>query len=470
MTKEQREAKIAELNWPEAPKLVTSLPGPKGLEMFQEAMQWETIQRPAGSVFPIAAAESFGACFKDVDGNVLIDLAGGVGVKSTGSCHPKVVEAIRKQAGIQGHAVDFATPIKHELVKIMRKTAPNGLKDNCFLAFCQSGTAAGETAIKQAKMITGRNQIVVFEGAYHGVYGHTNAMTTGEGYRHGYGQLMPGIVHLPYPYCYRCPFGMEYPKCDMQCAKYVEWKINTPYTGVDDVAAIVCEGLQGEGGYLVAPKEWWPMLKKTAEKAGALCVCDEVQSGFGRSGKLWAAEYYDFDPDIEIFGKGVGNDMPVTGVMTDSKYWDKLTGQSQPNTFAGNGITMAAAKANFDIMLDPEMNLMARANELGAHFEARMKEAQKTIEQIGDIRGVGLFRSIELVKDPATKEPTDPNLFNELLPAIYSKGVLSIPCGKFANVMRFMPSLTITQEHFDKALDIVIETLGEFKDKMAGKK
>lgn len=468
MTPSEKEKILESLSHPDAPKQVTdTIPGPKASEIFQEMLSLESPQRPAATVFPLVAEEAKGVTIKDVDGNVFIDFAAGVGVKSTGSCHPKVVKAIQDQAPKMGHMIDALTPLKYEVVKTMRESAPHGLKNNCFMTYFQSGTGAAESCVKQSKMITGKSQVVVFEGAYHGVFGHTNAMTVGENYRQGYGQLMPNIHHMPYAYCYRCPFNMEYPKCGVECAKYLDYKLNTPYTGLDDVAAVICESFQGEGGYVVPPKEWWPMISKAAEKAGALVVADEVQSGFGRSGKMWACEYYDFSPNMITFGKGVGNDQPFAGVMTHSKYLEKLTPQSQPNTFTGNSITLAAVKANYEIMTDPEMDLINRANDLGDHIQARFKDAQKTIEQIGDIRGRGLWQAIELVKDPATKEPTRPELLNDLLPTLFGKGLFTVPCGRYANVLRFMPSLTISMKHLDTALDILIETLEELKDKMA---
>lgn len=467
MTNDKKEQALEALSFPEAPKLVTdTIPGPKAGKIFQEMMALETPQRPAATVFPLVAEEAKGVTIKDVDGNIFIDFGAGVGVKSTGSCHPKVVKAIQEQAPKMGHMIDALTPLKYEVVKIMRDTAPHDLKNNCFMTYFQSGTGGAEACIKQSKMITGRNQIVAFEGGYHGVFGHTNAMTVGETYRQGYGALMPYVHHLPYAYCYRCPFNMEYPKCGVECAKYADYKLNTPYTGLDDVAAVICESFQGEGGYIVPPKEWWPMIKKAAEKAGAMCIADEVQSGFGRSGKMWACEHYDFNPDMITFGKGVGNDQPFAGVMTNSKYIDKLTLQSQPNTFSGNSITLAAVKANYEIMLDPEMDLMGRATELGEYMQSRFKEAQKNIEQIGDIRGQGLWQAIELVKDPDTKEPTRPEFLGDLFPALFAKGLFSVPCGRHANVLRFMPSLTISKKHLDISLDILFETLEELKDKM----
>ncbi|MCP4752440.1 MAG: aspartate aminotransferase family protein [Proteobacteria bacterium] len=465
MDNEQREKAIAELNYSEAPRMTNEFPGPKAKEIFAEGMALETYQRAAGLAWPIVAEEARGACIKDVDGNIIIDGCASIAVVGVGHNHPKVVEAIRDQAGKYGHIFDLTSPIKVELIKKMVTTAPPGLKDDAFVAFGMSGTAAAEIAVKQARMITGRTEVCAFEGAYHGVFGAANAMTTGSRYRRGYGPLMPGVFHVPYPYCYRCPFDAEYPKCDMLCAKFVDYQLNTPNTGKDDVALIIAEGMQCEGGYVVAPQEWWPMMRKVADKNGCLLAVDEVQSGFGKSGKLWIIEHYDCRPDIVTFAKAVGGDQPVAGAITRSSFADKLQIASQPMTFTGNAISLAASLANYEIMLDPELDLMGRATRLGEEFQALMKEAQKTNEVIGDIRGLGLLQAIELVKDPATREPVDSNKVHRLLVGpIMERGLWLVGCGRYGNVIRFMPPLTITHEHFLKSVEIIVEVLKENQD------
>ncbi|MBW2062121.1 MAG: aspartate aminotransferase family protein [Deltaproteobacteria bacterium] len=468
MDKEQREKAIAALNYPEAPKLVTEYPGPKSKAIYDECMILESPQRASGLAWPIAVEEGRGACLKDVDGNIFIDGCSGIAVAGVGHNHPRVVKAIQEQAARFGHGFDLSNPVKTRLLKKMVETAPPGLKDGSFVTLAMGGTDAVETAVKQAKMITGRSQICAFEGAYHGVFGTANAMTTGAAYRRNYGPLMPGVFHVPYPYCFRCPFNLEYPKCDMQCAKFVDYQLNTPYTGKDDVAAIVAEGMQGEGGYVVAPKEWWPMMREIADKNGCLLVDDEVQSGFGKTGRLWAIEHYDCQPDVMIFGKAVGGDQPVAGVFTRSQYWEKLAMGSQPVTFASNSISMAASLANYEIMLDPEMDLMGRATKLGNEFQAMIKEAQKTIEIIGEVRGLGLLQAIELVKDPKTREPVDSRkLMGLLLGPVAARGLWIVPAGRYTNVIRFMPPLTIAYDHFIKSVEIIIEVLKAGKDDLS---
>jgi len=468
MNEKDREKIIAELNYPEAPKMVTTYPGPKSKAAFDEGMVLESPQRAADLAWPIIIEEGRGACLKDMDGNIFIDGCSGIAVTACGHNHPKVVETIQRQAEKFGHGFDLTNPVKTTLLKIMIKNAPPGLRNNCFVALAMSGTDAVETAVKQARMITGRDQICAFEGAYHGVFGTANAMTTGERYRHNYGVLMPGVFHVPYPYCYRCAFNLTYPACDLQCANFVDYQLNTPYTGKDNVAAIVAEGMQGEGGYIPAPKEWWPRMRQIADKNGCLLVDDEVQSGFGKSGKLWIIEHYDCEPDILIFGKAVGGDQPVAGVFTKSEYYRNLVFGSQPVTFAGNSISMSVSIANYEIMLDPEMDLMGRASKLGDEFQTMMREAQADNEFIGDIRGMGLLQAIELVKDPETKEPVEAGkIFRLLSGPIAARGLWIVNAGRYGNVIRFMPPLTIAYDHFVKSVEIIIDVLNENKDDLS---
>jgi 4-aminobutyrate aminotransferase len=468
MTDNEREKVIAELNYPEAPKMVTDFPGPKSKAIWEQNLLLETPQRAAGLAWVTAVEEGRGACLKDADGNIFIDGCSSIAVSSVGHNHPKVVKAIQDQAAKLGHSFDIASTMKVTLLKKMIETAPLGLRNSSFITLVMSGTAAAEAAVKQAKMITSKSNIVAFEGAYHGVFGTANAMTTGWGYRENYGPLMPGVIHLPYPYCYRCPFNLEYPQCALECAKFVDYQLNTPYTGKDNVAAIVAEGMQGEGGYVVPPKEWWPLMRRIADKNGCLLVDDEVQCGFGKTGKLWAIEHFDCQPDIMTFGKAVGGDQPVAGIFTKAEYGKKLAPASQPITFSGNAISMAAALANYDVMLDAELDLMGRALELGSQFQTMLKEAQKNNEQIGDIRGMGLLQCVELVKDPKSKEPVNRRaLLGLLTRELMSRGLWTVMAGRFSNVVRFMPPLTIRRDHFTWCVETIIDVLKNNKDELS---
>jgi 4-aminobutyrate aminotransferase len=468
VNEKEREQLIGEWNFPEAPKVSDSFPGPKAAEVFGELSKLETPQIALGSVLPFVPEEAKGAVFKDVDGNFVIDFCSCISVVSVGHQHPKVVEAIADQAGKLGHVFDIATREKLDLIKRMSATAPPGLRDDCFVTLALSGTDAACAAAKNARMATGKNQVIAFTGGYHGVFGTALAMTTGNRYREDYGPLMGGVVHLPYAYCYRCPFGMEYPKCGIECAKYADSMLNQPYTGITDAAALIVEPVQGEGGFIVPPSEWFQQLKQSCEKHGCLMVSDEVQSGFGKTGKLWATEHFGFEPDALIFGKAVGGDQPLTGVMMRSEHREKLVLGSQPATFSGNVISLAASMANYEIMTDPDLDLMGRATRLGEEMQSIFVDAQKSVEQIGDIRGLGLMQAIEFVKDPETKEPADAGAIIGIMIEMFQKGVIVVPAGRWGNTLRFMPPLTIKRDQFFDVVEMVVDTIKAHKDALAG--
>ena len=265
---------------------------------------------------PFVWEEARGATVKDPDGNILIDLAGGNAVNNVGHTHPHVVEAVRAQAGKLMHALDMVNPKRVELAKRLSEIMPQGLRGNCFTAYSTGGSGAIEIALKYAKRITGRNEILAFQGAYHGVYHGSLALTCSPRLRTGWGSLMAGVHHLPFGYCYRCFIGLAYPSCDLACAKYVDQVLNTPYSGITDAAAVIVEPIQGEGGYVDPPDGFYQRIKRACEKAGTLFIVDEIQSGFGRTGKMWAIEHWGVEPDILVWGKGVGGDLPITGVTS----------------------------------------------------------------------------------------------------------------------------------------------------------
>jgi 4-aminobutyrate aminotransferase len=264
---------------------------------------------------------------------------------------------------------------------------------------------------------------------------------------------------MPYAYCYRCAFNMTYPACDIQCAKYVDYALNTPYTGLDDVAAIIIESEQGEGGYVAPPPEYFQIIKKAAEKYGALYVADEVQSGAGRTGKMWCIEHAGVVPDMLTWGKGMGGDMPMAGVTFRNEINKSLVEGSQPSTFAGNALACAVSMTNIDIITDKEMDLIGRADQLGKEVQGKLKDAAKTVKIIGDVRGRGLMIGLEVVADRKTKEPLAEDKCGEITMKLLNSGVLMVPCGRYGNVFRFMPPLTVPRDMALKAIDILIDIL-----------
>jgi 4-aminobutyrate aminotransferase len=455
------EKELASLSYDEAPKMITDqIPGPKTQESLAKAFECESMARGGGK-FPLVFAEGKGTTIKDPDGNVYIDITAGVAVNSVGRCHPRVVDAMKSQIDTLMHASDISNVRRTELAEAVAGIMPGNLKNNCITYFTQGGSGAVETAIKFVRKITGRTQIAAFHGGYHGVWCGSNSLTTGDQYREGYGPFIPGVIHLPYPYCYRCCFGLEYPSCKMQCAKYVDYILNTPYTGADDVGALIIEAQQGEGGYLPPPPEYLPMVKEACEKHGALFISDEVQAGAGRTGKMWCIEHSGVEPDMITWGKGMGGDVPMAGLSIRKDLAEKINDHSQPNTFAGNAVAAAACLTNIEILTENDSALINRAAELGEEICTYLRKESESLDIIGDIRGNGLMIGIEMVKDRESREPLEPERVGQLLMGMLSKGVVMVPCGRFGNVFRFMPPLVVTREQARKASDILLETVRE---------
>ena len=454
------EKDLARLSYSDAPKIVTEIPGPATQKYLKDSFENESMARGGGR-FPFVMAEGKGVTVKDPDGNLMIDITAGVAVNAVGRCHPRVVKAMKDQMETLMHAADISSVKRTELAKKVAGIMPKGLKDNCITYFTQGGSGAMETALKFARKITGRTQVAAFHGAYHGVWMGCNSLTTGDQYRKGYGPFIPGIIHLPYPYCYRCCFGLEYPTCNLQCAKYVDYVLNTPYTGADDVGALIIEAQQGESGYVPTPPGYLEIVKKACEKHGALYISDEVQAGAGRTGKMWCIEHSGVEPDMIAWGKGMGGDVAMAGLSIRKDLAQKIDDNSQPNTFAANGVSSAACMTNIDILTENDMALVKRAGTLGTKIKNWINEAADHVRIIGDVRGNGLMIGIEMVEDKGTKEPLNPEAVGNLVGDMLSKGMIMVPCGRFGNVFRFMPSLVITEEYSKKAVDILIETAKE---------
>ena len=451
------EQELAKLSYPGAPKMVTGkVPGPKTQEALGDSLKYESMARGAGR-FPCVFDEGMGSTVKDPDGNTYIDITAGVAVNAVGRRHPRVVKAIEEQLGKLMHAIDITNTQRIELAEKVSSVMPEGLRGHCVSYFAQGGSGAVETAIKFARRMTGRSQIVAFHGAYHGVWCGSGSLTTGDQYRQGYGPFMSGVIHVPYAYCYRCCFNMEYPSCGVQCAKYVDYVLNTPYTAADDVAALIVEAQQGEGGYLAPPPEYLQMLKAACEKHGALFIADEIQAGTGRSGKMWAIEYSGVVPDMLTWGKGMGGDLPMAGVTFRDDLADKIPDSSQPNTFAGNALSAAVCMTNIDILTENNSDLIKRAGQVGEDIKERLQERAKETRIIGDVRGRGLMIGIELVKDKETRKPLDGDSMGKVIFGMLNRGVIMVPCGRYGNVLRFMPPLTITREYCNKATDILLD-------------
>ena len=452
------EQQLAELSFADAPKMITgSVPGPKAGAVLAEAREHESMTRGSGG-FPLVFDAGKGVTVKDPDGNLYIDVSAGVGVSSVGRSHPRVIETMEKQSKVLMHGADCSSTKRGELAKKIASIAPPGLRNNCITYFTQSGSGALECAIKFARSVTGRNQIVAFHGAYHGVWAASNAITTGDQYRKGYGPFMGGVIHAPYPYAYRFPLPLGDKSCEEVCGDYVDYLLNTPYTAADDVAAVIVEPLQGEGGYIPPDPEFFIRVKAACEKHGALFIADEVQAGTGRTGRMWSIEHAGVEPDMVTFGKGMGGDLPMAGVIMRKDLAQQLEDGSQPQTFAANSVSAAVAMTNIDII--NEYGLVERAAQVGREVLDRLKAVSENLPIIGEVRGRGLMIGIELVKDSETREPADEDMMMKVVMGLLSNGIIMVPCGRYGNVLRLMPSLTITRDYMNRAVDILLDVLG----------
>ncbi len=451
------EQELEALSFPGAPKIVSSvLPGPTSATLLEEAPNYESMTRGGGR-FPLVFDNGKGVTVLDPDGNLYIDMSAGVAVNSVGRVHPDVIAAIDRQSKVLMHGSDISNTKRGELAKKLASVAPPGLRDNCITYFTQSGSGAVESAVKFAKRITGRHQIVAFHGAYHGTWHAANSLTTGDQYRAGYGPFMAGVIHVPYQYCYRCPFGLERSSCGMACAGYVEHVLNTPYTAADDVAAVIMEPLQGEGGYVPPDPEFVQTVKAACDKHGALFIADEVQAGAGRTGKMWSIEHAGVEPDMMTFGKGMGGDLPMAGLLMRRDLAVQLDDHSQPQTFAANALSAEVCMTNLHII--ERDGLVQRAAEVGDEAMQRLKAAAEELEIIGEVRGRGLMIGIELVANRETGEPISPDRTAAIVDGMLQRGVIMVPCGRYGNVLRLMPSLTIPRSYLDAGIDIMLDEL-----------
>ena len=451
------EEELEALSFPGAPKIVSDvLPGPKSAALLEEVPNYESMTRGGGR-FPLIFDTGKGVTVLDPDGNLYIDLTAGVAVNSVGRVHPEVVAAIERQSKVLMHGSDISNTKRGELAKKLVSIAPPGLRDNSVAYFTQSGSGAVETAIKYAKRVTGRHQIVAFHGAYHGTWHAANSLTTGEQFRAGYGPFMAGVIHVPYQYCYRCPFGLERSSCGIACAGYVDHVLNTPYTAADDVAAVIIEPLQGEGGYLLPDPEFVQTVKAACEKHGALFIADEVQAGAGRTGKMWSVEHAGVEPDMLTFGKGMGGDLPMAGVLMRRDLAAQLDDHSQPQTFAANALSAEVCMTNLRII--ERDGLVQRAAEVGEEAMQRLRAAAEELEIIGDVRGRGLMIGVELVANRETREPISRDRTGAIVDALLQRGVIMVPCGRYGNIVRVVPSLTIPRSYLNAGIDIMLDVL-----------
>jgi diaminobutyrate-2-oxoglutarate transaminase len=454
MTNNQPESYFEELNYAEAPQVAGELPGPRAKALLERQARVDSQVFSYPRMVPLAPAEGRGATVKDADGNVFIDLSSGVGVLNAGHSHPDVVAAIRDQADRMTHGLDFPGERRVEMSEKIASIAPCGLKNDCKVMLCgPTGTDAVEAAVKLARFNTARPTVIAFENSWHGVGGTGLAATGKRGVRQGFLPVMPEVCIVPYAYCYRCPFGKEYPGCDLQCAKFLEHVIADPDSGANDPGCVLIEPIQGEGGIIVPPDGYMQEVRRICDDNDVLMIVDEIQTGLGRSGTMYASERDGITPDIMTTSKTLGGGLPIAAIVMKTEL-DTWPAGAHVGTFRGN--LLAAASGVAAINAIERDGLCDRSASLGAAALERLTEFAATTRHIGDVRGRGLFIGMEFVEDKESKTPA-PEALQETVERCFEKGVLLWKAGARGNVGRMMPALVITERHLMTAIDVFEE-------------
>lgn len=446
------------------PKIITeTLPGPKAQAIIDR--REAAVPSAIRCSYPVVIERGEGAMIEDVDGNKFLDWIGGVGVLNIGFSQPEVVEAVKEQADKYFHGM--FNVVTHEgyvaLAEKLGSIAPvKGDKKKVF--FANSGAEADENAVKVAKGYTGRSNIIVFSGAFHGRTYYTMTMTSKKAYAAGMGPLADGVFRAQFPYYYRNPEGLP-------AEKEVEYYIDSikavfeQCAAADTIAAIVVEPLQGEGGFIPAPIEWIKAVRKICDDNGILLIADEVQSGFCRTGRMFASEYWKeagVEPDIIATAKSIAAGVPLSAIIARAEVMEGVAPGTIGGTYCGNPLACAASLKTIEIM--ERDHLADRSVEIGKKVTARYKEIQKKYPVVGDVRGLGGMIGIEFVKDPETKEP-DAALTADIIQTCAKNGLLMEGAGTYNNVIRFLAPLVITDEQLEAGLDIFEDAVKECSSK-----
>jgi 4-aminobutyrate aminotransferase len=437
------------------PQIKTPLPGPEAQKIL--ALDRQYVSPSYTRDYPLVARRGQGMIVEDVDGNTFLDAAAGIAVVSTGHCHPDVVRAIQRQAETLIHmsGTDFYYPLLAQLAEKMAQITPGKFPKRVY--FGNSGTEAIEAAMKLARYHTKRHRFIAFLGAFHGrTFGSLSLTASKVAQRRGFGPLLEGVVHVPYANPYRCPAGRRTPECvsDCTCAEFIEKQLFKTAVPPEDVAAIVVEPIQGEGGYVVPPPSFLQRLRQLADRYGILLIFDEVQCGMGRTGKMWASEHFGVVPDILVSAKGIASGMPLGVTVARAELMDWGPG-AHASTFGGNPVACAAALETIRLL---EEKYIANAARMGEYILGRLADWPHKHRIVGQVRGRGLMIGIELVKDQETREP-NPEARRRVIQRAFEQGLLILGCGE--STVRLMPPLVIEREQADFAMDVLDRCIAE---------
>ena len=436
------------------PRIVVRPPGPKARKLVRR--DEASISPSYVRYYPLVIELGKDCVVKDVDGNEYIDFNSGLACLNVGHNHPKVVNAIKNQCDKFLHYsnTDFYYREVVNLAEKMFAITPGRFEKKAY--FGNSGAEALEAAAKLSKWHTRRHQFIAFIGGFHGRTLGTLSLTGSKPVqkRHFF-PMLPGITHVPYPYCYRCPFKLSHPDCDYWCVNFIDELVLRKYVPPEEVAGIVFEPIQGEGGYVVPPPKYFQRLKRLADKYGLLLIDDEVQSGIGRTGRWFAIEHWKVKPDVVCAAKALASGLPLGATVSRARLMD-WEGGSHASTFGGNPLACVAALAVIDVI--KEERLLENAEKQGNHIMKWLQNLKEEREIVGDVRGKGLMIGIEIVEDKETKNP-GADKANEVMLRCWRRGIALIACG--VSTLRIIPPLTITRELVDAGLEIIEDVIKE---------
>src|SRR5580700_12245372 len=446
-------------------RINTQIPGPKSKALSERRAQ--AVPRGLSHGTPIYVEKAQDAWLEDVDGNRYIDFAGGIGCANAGHRQQPVVEAIRGQLDKYLHTCVQVTPYEGyiRLAERMNEVTPGKFPKKTL--FVNTGAEAVENAVKIARAYTKRPAVIAFEDAFHGRTMMTLALTSKtHPYKAGFAPFPGEVYRIPFAYCYRCSYSLKYPSCELYCARHLEdtFKRVVAHEGV---AAVIAEPVLGEGGFVAPPQDFFRILIDICRRYGVLFIADEVQSGFGRTGALFASERYGIEPDIIVTAKSIGGGLPLAAITGRAEIMDAPGHGGLGGTFAGNPVACEAALAVLDMFEQQDLN--ARANELGERFQRRAREWQKRWPMIGEVRGLGAMQALELVQSTDKREPAAEET-KQVTQYCYEHGVITISAGSYANVIRLLMPLVISDAQMDEALDVLegaLKTVYERKHEAA---
>jgi len=441
-------------------QLRTAIPGPKSRALAERRAK--AVPRGLSHGTPIYVAKAEDAWLEDVDGNRYLDFAGGIGCLNVGHRQHAVVEAVKDQLDHFLHTCVQVTPYESyiRLAERMNELTPGKFAKKTI--FLNSGAEAVENAVKIARAYTKRPGIIAFEDAFHGRTMMTLALTSKtHPYKAGFAPFPGEVYRVPFAYCYRCSYNLKYPSCDLYCARHLEDTFKRVVAN-EEVAAVIAEPVMGEGGFIAPPPDYFRVLVDLFHKHGILFIADEVQSGFGRTGALFASERYGIEPDLIVTAKSLGGGLPLAAVTGRAEIMDAPGPGGLGGTFAGNPLSCAAALAVLDLF--EREDLLERANELGDRFQGRAREWQRRWPIIGDVRGLGGMQAIELVQSQETKIPATEET-KKITQYCYEHGLITITAGSYSNVIRILVPLVASDAQIDEGLGVLESALAAVCDK-----